>query len=314
MKTTAIFCAVALSLSVAACNVFDGLYEEGTSGNPKILLSDARIAIQDGRIDDAVVYLKKAHDKQPGNIEVRVELASALLTQNKIDIMLIKDLADEIEGEVESDGASKRLNCNDALSCNFDCNAAKSVTAFSYKDSDAYRQLAEAIEVLEQVDVLVSVPLEDLGAEPGHRFDTKEERKALYDALVAKIEATNPEENARSIAATLLLNAGITRLATTLTELEDSATELNVTLYHVERPDGSKYVDYCGDNVESFITGTMCLASSSALFTLDMLETRLENFTADTGSETTSMTNELVDAGHELFDGLTSDLESECGP
>lgn len=89
--------------------------------------------------------------------------------------------------------------------------------------------------------------------------------------------------------------------------------KLSVTLYHVERMDGSKYVDYCGDDVESFIAGTMCLASSSALFTLDMLETRLENFTADTGSGTSSMASELVDAGHELFDGLTSELDADCG-
>lgn len=313
MKTTiALFFAITLSLSMAGCNVFDGLYEEGTSSSPEILLADARIAMVDGRVDDAVVHLSKAHEKQPNNIEVRVELASALLTQNKIDVMLIKDLAGEIESEGETGGASKRLNCSDAFSCNFDCNAAKSVAPFSYKDSNAYRKLAAALDVLERVDVLVSVPLEELGATSGRRYDTKEERKELFEALVAKIAETNPQQNARRIAAMLLLDAGITRLSTTLTNLEESSTNLNVTLYHVERMDGSKYVDYCGDDIESFISGTMCLASSSALFTLDLLETRLENFT-DSRSQATSMASDLVDAGHELFDGLTSEIKSECG-
>ncbi len=311
--TTALLCAVALSFSVAACNVFDGLYEEGSSSSPKVLLSDARTAMQDGRIDDAVAHLSKAHKSQPANIEVRVELASALLTQNKIDVMLIKDLADEIEGESEPAGASKTSNCNEALSCNFDCNAAKSAEPFSYKDSNAYKRLAAALDVLERVDELVTTPLDELGAVAGRRYDTAEQRKELFEALVAKIEETNPDENARRIAATLLLDAGITRLSMTLTDIEESASELNVTLYHVERMDGTKYVDYCGNDIDSFITGTMCLASSSALFTLDMLETRLENFSSGSGSHASSIASELVDAGHELFDGLTSEIKSECG-
>ncbi len=312
MKTrTVIFCAFAFSLSVAACNVFDGLYEEGTSSSSDVLLSDARTAIEDGRVDDAVRHLTKAHERHPKNVEVRVELATALLTQHKIDVLLISDLANQIEGEI--DGASKQSNCSEEHSCHFDCSAAKSARPFSYKDSEAYRTLEEALDVLEQVDVLVSIPLEELGAEPGRRFDTEEERRALFEALVTKIEATNPSENPRRIAATLLLDAGITTLSTTLTDLEKSATELDITLYNVERMDGSKYVSYCGADVDSFVSGTMCLVRTSALFTLDLLETRLENFSSESASETASMAADLVDTGHELLDGLNSEIEAECG-
>ena len=301
---------LALSLSVAACNVFDGLYEEGVSSDPEVLLSDGRTALQDGRIDDAVVHLAKAHDKQPANIEIRVELASALLTQHKIDVLLISDLADEIgAGE---DGPSKQGGCSEERSCHFDCFAAKSATPFSYRDSDAYLRLEETLDVLEQVDELVGVPLEELGAEPGRRFETEEARRDLFEALVAKIEQTHPTEDARGIAASLLLDAGITKLSTTLADLERSAEINEITLYHVQRVDGSKYVSYCGENVDVFVTGTMCLTRSSALFTLDMLETRLENFASLADSETSSMAADLVDAGHELFDGMSSEFEADC--
>ena len=301
---------LAFSLTIAACNVFDGLYEEGTSSDPDVLLSDGRTAAQDGRIDDAVVHLTKAHDKQPENIEIRVELASALLTQHQIDVMLISDLADEIGAG--KNAPSKQSGCTDERSCNFDCFAAKSATPFSYRDSEAYVRLEETLDVLEQVDGLVGAPLEDLGAEPGRRFDSEEARRDLFEALVAKIEQTHPSEDARGIAASLLLNAGITKLSTTLADLERSAEEHDVTLYHVERADGSEYVSYCGENVDAFVTGTMCLASSSALFTLDMLETRLDNFSSSGSAEASSMAAELVDAGHELFDGMSEEIDGRC--
>ena len=300
---------LAFSLTIAACNVFDGLYEEGASSDPEVLLSDGRTAIQDGRIDDAVAHLTKAHDKQPANIEIRVELASALLAQHKIDVMLISDLADDIGAE--SGASSKQGGCTDERSCHFDCFAAKSATPFSYRDSDAYLRLEETLDVLEQVDNLVGAPLEELGAVPGRRFDSEEARQDLFEALVAKIQQTHSTEDARAIAASLLLNAGITKLSTTLADLERSADEHDITLYHVERADGVEYVSYCGENVDMFVTGTMCLATSSANFTMDLLETRLENFS--TGSaETTSMAAELVDAGHELFDGMSEEVDGRC--
>jgi hypothetical protein len=306
--------ALTFSLCLSACNVFDGIYEEGSSSEPAVLLADARHAIRDGRLDDAVEYLNKAHERQPGNIEIRVELASALLTLNAIDVMLIAELADEIEGDEiggEREWISK-AGCPDDLVCNFDCGSAKSATPFSYGDSDAYRRLEEALHVLEQVSALVGVTLDELGAVPGSRFLTRADRKELYDALVDRIAEEHPREKARRLATTLLLDAGIASLSTTLASIEQSASANEITLYHVEQADGGKIVDYCGPDVAQFITGTMCSATSSAHFTLDMLKTRLENFASNRSSESGSIATELIDAGHELFDGLTSGVQSSC--
>lgn len=306
--------AFTFSLCLSACNVFDGIYEEGSSNEPAVLLADARNAISDGRHDDAVEYLNKAHERQPGNIEIRVALASALLTLNKIDVMLIAEVADEIEGDEiggDADWTSK-AGCPDDLVCNFDCGSAKSAAPFSYGDSDAYRHLEKALGVLEQVNALVRVTLDDLGAVPGSRFFTRADRKELYDALVDRIAEEHPRDKARRLASTLLLDAGIASLATTLTSIERSASANEITLYHVETADGGKIVDYCGADVAQFITGTMCPATSSAHLTLDILKTRVENFASNRTSESGSIATELIDAGHELFDGLTSSVHSAC--
>ena len=297
---------VALAILVGACNVFEGLYDEGTSENTQVLLTDARAAIQDGRVDDAVDHLTKAHENEPDNVEVRAELASALLTQNDIDVMLIKDLADDIRLALEG-GASKNAGCPEDVRCNFNCAVAKSVTPFSYKDSDAYQRLAAVLAVLRQIDALVQQPLSNLGATPGIRFDTKEKRAELFSMLVSSIEAKNPSANSQRIAGTLLLSAGITKLATTLTEIEQAAAERDVQLYHVESLSGSTFIDYCGREVEAFVDTIMCPATSTAFFTLDMLAARAEN------SSGNALSNELLDSGHELFDEFTTEVQSQCG-
>lgn len=302
--------AVSISLSLAACNVFDGLYEEGGSGEPRELLEDARIATQDGRIDDAVEYLREAHEKQPESIEVRVSLASALLTQNEIDVMLIAELAEEI-GSAEDDDASD-VGCPDDLVCSFDCATVRSAKPFSYGDSDAYRRLMAASSALEQVSGLMSVPLEDLGAKPGNRLSTSDDRKQLYDSLVETLSEMHRQERARQLASTLLLDAGITRLASALATIEESSAANGISLFLVERTNGSKVVNYCGADVEQFLTNTMCPVTSSALFAVDLLETRAENFTSNTDSNPSSIAGDLVEIGHELFDGLSTEEESTC--
>lgn len=306
--------AFTLSFCLSACNVFEGIYEEGSSSEPAVLLADARNAISDGRHDDAVQYLNKAHEKQPGNIEIRVELASALLTLNKIDVMLIAEVADDIEGDEKEGDAewTSKAGCPDDLECNFDCGSAKSATPFSYGDSDAYRHLEEVLNVLEQVNALMRETLDELGSVAGSRFLTRADRKQLYDALVDRIAEEHPSDKARRLASTLLLDAGIASLATTLVSIEQSASANGINLYHVEQADGGKIVDYCGADVEQFITGTMCPATSSAHLTLDMLKTRVENFASNRTSDSGSIAMELIDAGHELFDGLTSSVQSSC--
>lgn len=296
---------------LTACNVFDGLYDEGTSSEPDVLLADARAAIQNGRTEDAVAYLRKAHQVEPANIEVRVELASALLLHHKIDILLVAELAHDVGPD--EDSASKGASCPDEEACNFDCSVMKSVTSFSYADSKAYLRLEQLLSVMDEIDDLVTVPLHDVGAEPGKRFKTQAERQVLFNALVDRISEDHPRDKARRLAATLLLDLGITKLSTTLTTVQQSASLHDVTLFHVHRMDSSHVIDYCGANVEEFITGTMCTVKTAAHFTLDMLETRLENFTVDGGAEQSSIGADLVDAGHELFDGITSGVSAKCG-
>lgn len=300
-----------LCIFIAACNVFDGLYDEGASSDPVDLIADARAAMKDGRSDDAVAYLRKAHLADPGSIEVRVELASVLLMHHKIDVLLVAELAHDVGPETES--TSKSSYCPDDVACNFDCTAMKSVTSFSYKDSNAYLRLEQVLGVLEEIDRLVMGPLVDLGAEPGKRFRTRADRRALYDALVDHIAEHHSRDKARRLAATLLLDLGITKLSKTVTNIQQSAAARDVTLFHVHRMDGTHVIDYCGPDVEQFITGTMCTVKASAYFTLEMLEARLENFTAEADADQSSIATELVEAGHELFDGLTSGVEGKCG-
>lgn len=299
-----------LCLLLAACNVFDGLYEEGAGTDVQVLITDARAALQDGRSDDAVSYLRKAHDSAPENVEVRVELASALLSHHKIDILLIAELAHDVG--VDSNVPAKRSACPDEIACNFDCASMKSVSSFSYEDSPAYLYLSDVMTVLQEVEALLGPPLKASGAEAGLRFATRSDRRMFFNALVDHIAEMLPRDKARKLAEKLLLNFGITKLSTTLSAVQEAASSHGVTLYHVHRVDGTHVIDYCGPNVEEFVTGTMCTVKESAHFTVEMLEARLENLLTEADHDSTSSGSNVLEAVHDLFDGMTSGLSTRC--
>jgi hypothetical protein len=142
--------ATCLSL-VAGCNVFESFYEEGTSDDPEVLLDDARYALQKGDAAKAVVFLEKAYEKDSSNVEVRTELASALLQANDIDVLLLKDLA-----EYMTDGAGTGAGKGGFSSaCTF-FGSPDAAARLQMELQPAYLSIVEHSEILDRVVTLVS--------------------------------------------------------------------------------------------------------------------------------------------------------------
>ena len=91
------------ALLVAGCNVYEGLYEEGASDDPEVLLEDARIALQRNEPATAAGHLRKAlAQTAEGSVlqkRVQIKLASAVLQTEQIDALSLSQMARTFSGE-----------------------------------------------------------------------------------------------------------------------------------------------------------------------------------------------------------------------
>ena len=108
---TTVFVALALLATVATgCNVYEGLYEEGESENAEVLLEDARIALQQDRPQEAVEHLRKAlgHTQDNNPLlrkQIQIKLASAVLRAQSINVLSLKRIAQNLNGDATGNGA-----------------------------------------------------------------------------------------------------------------------------------------------------------------------------------------------------------------
>lgn len=108
--STPILTFVLLFVLVAGCNVYEGLYEEGESDSPDVLLQDARIALQQDRPEEAVDHLRKALTFTPADDprlrkQIQIKLASAVLQVQAINALNLERIAD-IMSRSTSSGAT----------------------------------------------------------------------------------------------------------------------------------------------------------------------------------------------------------------
>ncbi len=108
---TTVCVTLALLATVATgCNIYEGLYEEGDSENAEVLLEDARIALQQDRPEEAIVHLRKAlvyvpDDEPLLRKQIQIKLASAVLEVQEINVLSLKRIAENLNGEATSHDA-----------------------------------------------------------------------------------------------------------------------------------------------------------------------------------------------------------------
>lgn len=104
---------VAASVSIVGggCNLFAGM--EPPSRSIDALVDDARAALMQGKNEEAVRHLETAFQMDSSRVEVRVELANALVAAREIDLFSLRAALDPLAGESTgaSDAQKKRSRC-----------------------------------------------------------------------------------------------------------------------------------------------------------------------------------------------------------
>lgn len=232
-----------LALVTSGCNVFESLYTEGESNDPKVLLQDAAVAIRKNEPAKAVTILEKAFQKEPDNPKVRVELASALLAANNIDVLDIVSLYENISKDVRGSAGTGAFS-KTASHCTFNDSAigTPAVRAFdpSYQGLQA---LLNKAPVIARVITLVQPILPAaLTATP---YNVPDLTEAQARQFAAQIKAASGLTDAQ-VANLLLINA----TATIIQIYNDMFFNTpGVSWYLVKGPTGNEYVGACATSI-----------------------------------------------------------------
>lgn len=204
--------ALAACLLVVGCddNVFSGLNSEGTSDDPQVLLADARAALVQGDTAQAIDYLERAHEVDPDNAEVRVELVGTKFEKHDVDLLTIREIGEYIANSNKATATAKAGE--PYYVCSFEGDPS-TYPAFDYAQAPAFQRLAELSGLFEEAITL------------------------LGDLDPAQVDLP------RDLKARMLLIRAFTRAFQTIVEIDTSVKELGAELFRL--PSGA--IGVCAD-------------------------------------------------------------------
>ena len=279
-----VFCT---TLLLSGCNVFETFYEEGTSSSAEVLMQDARAALERGDTEKAKAYLERAHENDPENAEVRVELSAVELRSSDVTILRIKELADYVQeasaeagqGAVQADARMEAHGTyafnNTNRTCNFDQARYPNPPVFDYTALEAFERIKQREAVLARVQEL------------------------LREVDGASLER---RQHAR-----LLLMDAIVRIARTVLTLQDAADRAGVTLYRLSN-DAIGACANAGAVLEAFEGVLKCELVADLVRARDGLQQRLDLLDNPRGSASA----EILDVLDEAITRLDEQLALDC--
>lgn len=287
-----------VGVSITGCNVYEGLYEEGTSEDPEVLMEDARIAVQQDKPEEAVDHLRKALELTEDNSalqkRVQIKLASAVLLVHDIDVLSFSRIARNLTGD---DQTSAVINTGKSQSqaCLFP--ASHDRVSFDPTDGIDFEQLSSFIS---EEAINESLGLIALVFAAGGTTAFPCEDSAM-DAAIADLQADglSNDEIAEAMVAYSVAKTTLAYLDIVETGGDDA------DFVFVTPPSGSKYVSICfsetqscEDNVNRAIEHVESLDCTTRL-----LQKRAELLDSSTAQE-------LADLAREGYDNLNEGLSN----
>jgi hypothetical protein len=278
---------VFLAFGFAACNVFEGFYDEGTSTDVDVLLGDASMAMQRGDYRKAVEILENAHAVDPAHAVVRVDLASALFRANNISVLDILNVADHIRNGDVPEWAGKSAS----TSCSFQGGIVRG--EFRYEEVEAFDKLLDNEATFARVsDLLYPLVPSILNVlRVGEEYDR--------ELILENLRSTGlTKHRIDSMLLTFALSVVVDSYILIFNTLPD------VTWYHLEDGSGRDSIGYCVSSEEAreTIENLSACAIRRLARGVIALDLRLASLAEAEGAR------EVADAALEAFQRLELDL------
>ncbi len=287
---------------VAGCNVYEGLYEEGESDSPEVLLQDARIALQQDRPEEAVDHLRKALTYTPADDvrlrkQIQIKLASAVLQVEDINALNLERIADIMSRSTSSSAAfapGKSLG----QTCLFPQSHVRE--AFDPTAGIDVERLRSTVsqQALEESQTLVARVLtgDETLSTPTFQCDD-----TALDQDIAALQAqglTNAE------IAEALMNYTVANTTTTYLDIVNAGGG-DASFFYVTPPAGDDYIGICFTSVP--MCNSTVAETTTSLTELDCSTRVLENRAALLNS---TSAQELADLAREGYDHMALGLDN----
>lgn len=273
------------------------------------LLTDARIARQAGDINGAVALLEEALQAEPQNAAVRVELASALLERDDLDLLDLDRVAAYLidasgQGATTPPPASASKG-GDVCPYIDDPNA----TPFDPRDIEGYPELFENEALLQTIEGLLkgTDPDTDLSVIPDELRSLPlcgavQDGELQYDRTAALAHLQGLGLTDQEIATALAVNA-VTRFFSAYFFITEDIPQ-QTTWYRVETAEGSTIAVCAEDEAALREQGEVAVKDlGEAMTSLDLRATVL-------GGDTS--TEAIIDHAVALYEAVEDDLGPYC--
>ena len=246
MRPAKLFFLALAAIIFAGCNVFEGLYEEGASDDPIVLIADADIALERGDTQAAVSYLEKAVQQDPNNIRARAKLSSTILKRDRIDVLLLRSVVDDFlpDGSASKSGSQRQA-------CRYTDGPGVSATPIDYRTSSEYQQLLAAVASLQAAQANGLRLIEAVTASTSQnlspsRYATAAARTQLFNAVSGSIQTEGlPESIARSEAAAFLIAFGLAEFTISILDLDSDLTTNQIQWVRLTRNGADAGLSIC---------------------------------------------------------------------
>lgn len=297
---TTVFVALALLATVVVgCNVYEGLYEEGGSENAAVLLEDARIAMQQDRPEQAIKHLRKAlthaQDDEPLlRKQIQIKLASAVLQVQDINVLSLKRIADNLNGEVTGDGALA-FGKSQSQACLFPAH-------HEHKIFD----LTEGIDMVQLGSPASEAALAESRDLVSNVFAGTEDFPCSDEGLDQAISSVDQQGLSNEEVAEALVNYAVARSTTSYIDIVEVAGGA-ASFFRVTSPAGEDYVSVCFSSEQ--ICASTVDESRVHLAGLDCSTRVLKKRATLLGS---TNAHELADQARDGYQKAAVGLENSC--
>lgn len=287
------------SVLISACDGGDADLDD-----IQALLADARIARQAGDLPGAIAILESAHDQAPENAPVRIELASAYMEQEGVDLLDLDRIALYLTNFEDNLVGTGTNTAAVGKTCQYE--GDPNAQPFELRDYEEYLELFDARTQINEVIALLNespqpvVPAElrALGLCSGI---SDGELDYDRDAALGEMETMGLTED--EITTALAVNAVGRFLEAYFFITEDLPQE--ASWYRVESEEGD-YIGVCADDPEALRSQaeTAIRDVGEAITSLDLRDIVL-------GGNTTSrdLVNHVIDA----YESVEEHLGPYCG-
>ena len=288
-----------LALVATGCNVYEGLYEEGDSDDATVLFEDARIALQQDRPEEAIEHLRKALVHVPDNEpllrkQIQTKLASAVLEVQEINVLSLKRIADNLNGEATSQGALA-FGKSQSQACLFPSHHQQSFfDPTAGIDMDQLGQPASAAALTESRDLVADV------------FTNTDVFPCSDEGLDAAIASAQQQGLSNEEIAEALVNYAVSISTTAYVDIVGVGGG-QASFFRVLSPAGEDYVSVCFPSAQ-MCNGTVAEARVH-LSGLDCSTRILQKRAALLAS---TAAQELADLARDGYDKAAAGLENEC--